>query len=364
MPKTKKRKHLKISNTVSKIVLLFFLLSFGTVKNLNAQCPHTPKCPFDSCYYGGDGLSEATAFQIWSKAHLEELADRVNNATLQIWSQGKYFILMNNITDTVRTVIGNLERKFQGNFCGSNKIINLALTVNNAYVGLFGWIDTNGVVKNVEVNGNIYNEYFLYTVFPQKAGITAMNIGKISHCINRCSISIYSNSKTGDYAGGVVAINGNKGIVDSCLNSGNIEVFYHDVGGIAAQNYGTISNSTNTGSVTAKECGAGGVAGYTYSGSFILNCINTGAITAEAHVGGIAGGVYSAVVSNCSNYGFTKSNSFVGGISGLVTGGIINNNFNSGVVRGTSNVGCIVGKNNGGTLTNNHYDKQMCGEED
>ena len=337
----------------TKILMIIILLSVGTVKNLNAVS------------FSGSG-TEQDPYLLSTEAHLSELADSVNRFPMK-WNSEKYFEVMNDITDTVRTIIGSYERKFQGNFCGNNKIINLALTINSVYVGLFGYIDTIGVVKNVEVNGYIYNEHFSYSTFPRKAGIASTNEGKISNCINRCPISIYSNSMTGDYAGGITAINW--GIVDNCLNSGNIEVFYHDVGGIAAWNYETISNSTNTGSVTAKVYGAGGIAGFTWPGGAIFNCVNTGAVTALMHASGITYCV-GGTVSNCSNYGFIKGNSYIGGISSVAQIAIIINNFNNGVVEGNEYVGCIVGSAETtpwspipSIIENNHYDKQMCGEE-
>ena len=155
MPKTKKRKHLKISNTDSKILLLFFLLSLGTVKNLNAQwCPHTPKCPFDSCYYGGDGLSEATAFQIWTLEHLMELSDSTGSVSTYPppngpnWTLGKHFRLMQDI-DNVTQSIGQSLAYFYGHFYGGgHKITKITTTMwifNSLYAG--GSIDSLTVAR-------------------------------------------------------------------------------------------------------------------------------------------------------------------------------------------------------------------------
>jgi hypothetical protein len=50
--------------------------------------------------------TEADPYQIWNKADLEAIADSVFSSTLGIsydnWSKGKNFILMADITDSVR----------------------------------------------------------------------------------------------------------------------------------------------------------------------------------------------------------------------------------------------------------------------
>jgi len=53
----------------NKHLIIFSFLFFSSVA-LFSQCPHTPKCSFGSCLYGGDGLTEATAFRIYTKEFL------------------------------------------------------------------------------------------------------------------------------------------------------------------------------------------------------------------------------------------------------------------------------------------------------
>jgi hypothetical protein len=48
----------------------------------------------------GEGDSTVSnPYEIYTKAHFEELADSVNNGIN--WSKNKYFIIMNNITDSI-----------------------------------------------------------------------------------------------------------------------------------------------------------------------------------------------------------------------------------------------------------------------
>ncbi|MDR0927060.1 MAG: hypothetical protein LBO69_04760, partial [Ignavibacteria bacterium] len=74
-----------------KKVLLIVAIIFATTLTASAQ------------FSGGSG-TQADPYQITSKADMEELADSCFNRSW--WSQGKYFSLMNNITDSVRTTIG------------------------------------------------------------------------------------------------------------------------------------------------------------------------------------------------------------------------------------------------------------------
>ena len=105
-------------------------------------------------FSGGNG-TEADPYQISTKAHLELLADSVNNGSS--WSKDKYFIVMNNITDSVRTIIGDYTYPylFQGIFDGQGYSIALAINDNIFFsVALFGCV-YNATIKNVIVNGYV-----------------------------------------------------------------------------------------------------------------------------------------------------------------------------------------------------------------
>jgi hypothetical protein len=99
--------------------------------------------------FGGGARTKANPYRIYTHKQMEELADSVNRnipnspLTPYNWSYGKYFILMNNIKDSVRTTIGNYGYTFQGNFDGQRYKITLAIksdSNNNRYTcyGLFG----------------------------------------------------------------------------------------------------------------------------------------------------------------------------------------------------------------------------------
>jgi len=202
---------------------------------------------------GGDG-TESNPFQIYSKAHLEELQDSiimspVNTGTTN-FSNGKYFILMNDITDSMRTVIGTRhinsgqDNTFQGNFDGQGYKITLALNPTfganversgGGYGGLFGAVSGNVEIKNLIVDG-----YIIGTVSGSVGGIVGVFMAQgtgfswmpdegnltIKNCINMANISVRGHSQTyGPYAGGIIGGTNyvNTIIIEDCINIGNIE---------------------------------------------------------------------------------------------------------------------------------------------
>jgi len=257
---------------------------------------------------GGDGLTEATAFQIYTKAHLEELADSAVWNMNPNFTTGKYFKLMNDITDTVTIPIPY----FMGTFDGQNYTIalNIQFLVND--IGLFRHIK-NATIKNLRTTGYVRGDFVV-------AGIAARATNSfVSNCHN--SAFVIANGALGGIAGLMVE----NSIVTHCFNIGTIE--------IAGQN----SNHPNA----KPEGRIGGIVGVTDTSATVTNCFNAGFIKNKIlYVGGI---------------------SSVGGIVGRGLGNI-SNNINVGVIMQChENAHCIVGYADDDTvLENNYYDKQMC----
>jgi len=355
---------------------LFTLLSIGTVSSLNAQCLHTPRCVFDSCYYGGDG-TETEPYQIWSKEHLQELADSVNNATTNTrhnnWSRYKYFVLMQDIIDTVRTMmIGGTPSNhnigcFQGNFNGQNFKIVLGIDNKDGtrYTALFRGISNNSIISNLTTEGYVITDNHIV------AGVVANTVTggtTIINVTNNCDVS-------GEIQVGGIIANGLSTLVSNCTNNGKIFSSGFYAGGISGISEYTI-NSVNNGEIIASAT-AGGITGA--NGSHVINCINNGKIYSDSTAGGIVGldGRFgnNTIISNNINYGFVNSYYNAGGIVGLIYilswETIVSNNSNFGVVIGEEDTGCIIGRDDSGMppffrlraiISNNHYDKQMCGE--
>lgn len=198
-------------------------------------------------------------------------------------------------------------------------------------------MSNNGVVKNCINKGKINNEGGSYA--GDVGGICAWNQGKILNCSNEASIT-----STG-HASGIVR--NNRGYVANCVNTGALTGTY--VGGIAAgtgaaeggdviivnPSIGGWDNTTggsssdsgsgstgeeeklipvslsqygiyycyNTGSVTASNSCAGGIAADAIgSKGTIYGCYNTGDVEGGSHTGGIVGSAENVLIRDCYNY--------------------------------------------------------------
>ncbi len=153
----------------------------------------------------------------------------------------------------------------------------------------------------------------------------------------------------------------NLSVTDSYIKVGDL------VGGIVGRNNnGTVSNCSNSGTVTGTIAGAfvGGIVGWNDKGT-VSSCSNSGTVTGEsdnAYVGGIVGWNSNGTVSSCSNSGTvtvigTVAGVYVGGIVGY-SKGTVSNCSNSGTVTGGGagvSVGGIVGHSYSGTVSNCYY---------
>jgi hypothetical protein len=303
---------------------------------------------------------------------------------------------MDNITDSVRTVIGTDTRSncFQGNFDGNDKKITLALSPSyQDYIGLFCYI-YNGTIKNLAVDGFVSGRNIIGGICGYASNSDIIN------CINYCKIS-----GRGDHISGICGLN-IEGNILNCINYGKINGSNMLVGGIVGASNGKIINCKNYGNVDGAIC-VGGIIGHTEAGCNISYCVNSGSITASNYsnygVGGIIGHFKGDTISHCINIGTItgKYGAYAGGIVGMggfekyaysesliyscinsgfvtgttITGGIIGFAYNGDKIVDCINtgavsssikaMGCIAGKvEAGGDIENCYYDKQVCGGEE
>lgn len=199
-------------------------------------------------------------------------------------------------------------------------------------------------------------------------GITAQNNGTITGCrVSGAFSAATDRNKTDEFTcGGITAYNQATGIVDRCTNEASIRAM-NQVGGVVGMNAGKVTNSGNTGDITANYY-FGGVVGYTTSSSalcYIEKCYNTGTLTMDepagmgrgaAYMGGITSRIYSnkTTITKCYNTGnlvvgtsVSSSSLRVGGIVGHINKpGQLTNCYNAGhaTIRGKANYGGIVGE--------------------
>jgi formylglycine-generating enzyme required for sulfatase activity len=155
------------------------------------------------------------------------------------------------------TAIGTSSGQFTGRFDGNGFTIS-NLTVNRTsatYQGLFGYIGTNGVVKNIGlVNGNVSGGNY-------SGGVAGYNHGTVQNCYVTGSVN------GGTYTGGVAGYN--NGTVQNCYAANNVSGSSY-VGGVAGQNNNIVQNCYAVGSINGSSGYIGGVVG---SGGTVRNCV-------------------------------------------------------------------------------------------
>ena len=288
-----------------------------------------------------------------------------------------------------------LTKSFNGIFDGKNHIIrglyiHEERKITNVYrsdsicIGLFGSLDYNGVVKNL----NIENAYFNINFTPKAStdesmsknsanigGVIGFNKGYVENILFKGAI------ETGGNLGGLIGRN--NGHIEDVAFEGNVGSGYGKIGGIVGYNSGSIKKAIASGKIQSKlspsssyESYIGGIAGYVENGLIIENCENnidiadstsriydkysSGYVNVGAHtyVGGIAGYINAAVsVINSTNNGSLQAN-LVGGIAGFVRSTTIDNCKNEGTILGrtdwfSESSGGIIGSGKSVQILNN-----------
>jgi len=255
-----------------------------------------------SQFLGGGSGTEIDPYRIYTKEHLEELADSVNAdktpTTIPLqpidnWSRGRYFMLMNDITDGVKKSIGTRistseAARFQGVFDGNNRAINLAIDTVNVRIGGLFVLGNSAVIKNLITTGYVNN-----------TGTSAAALGAMFYL-------------------GV----DEEAIISNCINLASITNSHNAMGII-----GTFAINHHWGSC------------------LVENCINYGLIQGRGRSAGIAFGEGFTVI-NCANYGVVRSTDTTN-ITACILPILILPSFP-----------------NTNTIINCHYDKQMCGGDD
>ena len=174
----------------------------------------------------------------------EDLAEFSQNCTLDSWSQGKTVYLEADIdlTGVDFTPIPTFGGTFEGQ---GHTISGLFLTGSGNVRGLFRYIQPTGAVRDLNVTGTISPSDRKNTL----GGLVGENQGAITNCS-------FSGTVSGaDSIGGLVGINEARGQIINCSFSGSV-TGEHYVGGIAGQNYGSIIQCENSGSINTTEVDA------------------------------------------------------------------------------------------------------------
>ena len=294
----------------------------------------------------------------WFRDEVNEGSYTLNaKLTADINLGGHPWTAISKLTDT------SAKTGYKGTFDGNGKTISglnpVGELISGKYrgAGLFGYVYTGGIVKNVTVEGAMKAEWNCGGVVAYLAG------GRVENCVNRMNITPRSESIYLYYVGGVVGYmtnyTDNSAVIIGCRNEGSIDggTTGENVGGVVggASNSPGISNCANTGNISGKAS-IGGIAAT--ASIPITACYNTGKITgASSKIGGIVG-YSSSKVTNCYNTGavagagkagYKDVPEGVGGIAGQLynsSNGAVAACLNSGTVTSEIYGGALVGSKN------------------
>lgn len=319
-------------------------------------------------FTGGDGTS-SNPFLV-NSTNFENIMHRPNS----------YFQLTENIVRNNKIPLGgngtNSPNQFLGKLDGNNMTITVSFeeNQNSIWTGIFAELGDGGQIRNLNVevvgdfNLNMASSTSIHagaiagcvngaealiencrvsgttTITRNRdnetrfGGIVGLlKQGSIKNCISELNITSSTNyiSKVGGIVGMVGTDSSINAVVDGCQNLGTI-TGANIVGGIAAYNYGTIKNSTNSANIQ--------------SDAFFYIDITSNEVICNSTVGGIVGENYGTktndiveggIIQNCENTGNVvasntsgekKPSSFAGGIVGETTHGLIDENKSRGQV--------------------------------
>ncbi len=241
----------------------------------------------------------------------------------------KHFILVNDVnladyTGTQFKIIGTSRNNpFQGVFDGNDhKVWNFTWSsTGRDYIGLFGYVDSDGLIKNL------------------------------------CLENIDVNAVNGDVVGGLAG--NNSGTIINCYSTGIVTGNGEFVSGLVGLNYGTITNCYFTGSVSG-HYSVGGVVGGNYVTFTITNCYSSGSVSGYNYVGGFVG-LNNGTITNCYSSSSVSGNDNVGGLMGG-NWYTVTNCYSTGSVTGNLNVGGLVGDGDANYVNASFWDVNTTGQ--
>ena len=243
----------------------------------------------------GYAIESDGSYTVTSADGLMNVAELVNGGKTDI-----NITLDKNIDLTGKgwTPIGtSFDNSYKGTFDGGgHTITGLTITTNDQFVGLFGYLNRAGMVKNVVMEGIQITSNHMF-------GCTGGVVGYSWGTIENCSVS---GSVSGtDCVGGVVGSQ-KAGSIIGCSSSATVKG-KHYVGGVAGEKWGTMTACYATGNVIIemdpkKNIAGGSLVGMN-AGSSLLACYATGNVTStgsstgKVHIGGFLGDNYTAVTA-------------------------------------------------------------------
>ncbi|WP_182302622.1 GLUG motif-containing protein [Cohnella cholangitidis] len=249
--------------------------------------------------------------------------------------------------------IGANTDPFYGHFDGDGHIIS-GLTINSGgnNVGLFGWTETTGSIKNAKLRDvNITGGSYV-------GGLVGNNGASVENC------SVTGRVSGANYVGGLFGGSSVREISNS-FSSADVSGM-NSIGGLAGTFNGTLRYSYATGNVSGKD--AGGLVGTSNYGE-IVHSFATGNVTGinSSEIGGLVGVNYYGKVSYSYASGMGTGAGDVGGLIGLNYYGEINDSYASSAVSGHYSVGGLIGYNDNsvdGEIRNSYASGSVNGKDE
>ena len=205
-----------------------------------------------------------------------------------------------DLTGKEWTPIGTgYSNNYTGTFDGGGHTIKgLTVTTNDQFVGLFGYLDRAGTVKNVVMEDiQITSNHVLMS--GNTGGVVGSSWGTIENC--SVSGSVSGTNCVGGVVGGQKA-----GSIIGCSSSATVKGTRY-VGGVAGEKQGTMIACYATGDVTLeidsqRDLYGGGLVGFN-GGNGVLACYATGNVTStgsstgNVHIFGLLGDNYTTVTA-------------------------------------------------------------------
>ena len=233
--------------------------------------------------------------------------------------------------------------------------------------GIYGGTVTNCSGTDLTISTDVANKAYF-------GGIISYSNGTVT--VSRCSLNGTTTVTNAQKFGGIIGqinnvnvtitdchnhstINGSKnynggicgyaklGTISYCTNDKAVNGLSSTAGIVAQLDGATVDHCTNSGTIHGSENYAAGIVAYHTLGN-LTNSVNTGAISADGtYVGGIAGMLKSSanygLIKGCRSNATLSGANDVAGIVGRVTWGIVMDCFAKGSATGGLNTGGIVG---------------------
>jgi filamentous hemagglutinin family protein len=242
--------------------------------------------------------------------------------------------------------IGGPATSYTGTFDGlGNRISNLTIVTGADRAGLFGEVGVTGVVENIGLLGGGVTDTASSAVV---GGLVANNRGTIA---NAYTTGTVTGGAFGNDVGGLVGLN--DGSIADSYATGAISGGLNS-GGLSGANDGAIASSYASGTVfCVTDANVGGLVGMNFATGTITDAYASGAVTdsGNANVGGLVGSNVAASISSAYAVGAVTggANSLIGGLVGTNgAAGMVTLGYATGQVASTgpgSSIGGLVGNN-------------------